>query len=406
MSSSRGQQPRPFLKWAGGKRQLLPQLLHAVGAAGDFGNYHEPFLGGGALFFAMTRNGFLLGRDSFLSDINQNLVDTYVGVRDHVETVIGLLERHSDHHSKRYFYQVRTQVPDDIAQKAARIIYLNRTCFNGLYRENGKGEFNVPFGRYKNPLICDENNLRAVSEALRPVCVSAKSFDQVLDDVRPEDLVYFDPPYAPISKTSDFTSYAKGGFGCREHEKLAELAVHLAHLGVKVVVSNSFTDFTKSLYKHFYIRPVLANRIVGSFVERRGEIAEILATSFPPFRETSSSKGSKNRDTIGNGLKMTTGRVRAREWLLENGYQDIAVMIDELVDKWKAEGKQTRRNWWEVLAGDKNGNPRIIDGRSFPVLRSAQIRQGMPVSVGALCRNPEEELLVMVPAKRMLSDGR
>ncbi len=395
MNSSRGQRPKPFLKWAGGKRQLLPQLLRAVGAAGDFGNYHEPFLGGGALFFAMARNGLLQDRSAFLSDINQNLVDTYAGVRDNVETVIGLLERHRAQHNKRYFYQVRGQVPEDIAQRAARVIYLNKTCFNGLYRENSKGEFNVPLGRHKNPLICDEKNLRAVSEILRHVCLSAKPFDRILDDVRPEDLVYFDPPYVPISRTADFTSYAKGGFGCREQEKLAELVVHLASLGVKVVVSNSFTDFTKNLYKDLHIYQLFASRIVGSFIERRGEIAEILVTSFPLIRETRA-----------NGLTMATNRVRAREWLLENGYQDVAVVIDELVDKWKAEGKQTRRNWWEVLAGDKNGNPRIIDGRSFPVLRAAQIRQGVPVSVGALCRNPEEKLLVTVPEKRMLSGGR
>lgn len=379
---------------------MLPHLLRAVDSTGGFGNYYEPFLGGGALFFAMARNGILLDRSSFLSDINKNLVDTYVAVRDHVEEVVAFLQRHRAQHNKQYYYRVRAEVPDGIAQRAARIIYLNRTCFNGLYRENSKGEFNVPFGKHKNPLICDESNLRAVSHTLRRARVSAKPFDRILDDACPGDFVYFDPPYAPISRTSDFTSYSKGGFGYREHEVLAELSACLMNRGVNVVVSNSFTDFTTNLYKDFYIYQVSVNRIIGSFVERRGEIAEVLATSFPLFVEPVSFPGSKNGGAIRTGPKPATSQARAREWLLENGYQDIAERIDEVIDKWKAEGKQTRRNWWEVLAGDKHGNPRIVEGRSFPVLRAAQIRQGVRVSKGALCRNPREVLLVTAPAKR------
>ena len=291
MSSPRELQPRPFLKWAGGKRQLLPDLLQALDAAGCFRNYHEPFLGGGALFFAMARRSLQPDRRHLLSDINQNLVDAYEGVRDHVENVIELLEHHRVHHGKGYFYKVRAHVPDDIAGRAARIIYLNRTCFNGLYRENSKGEFNVPFGRHKNPLICDKANLRAVSETLRLAKLSAKPFDQIREDVQPGDLVYFDPPYAPISQTSDFTTYAKGGFGYREHVKLAKLAADLAATGVKVMLSNSLTEFTKNLYPHFYLEKVSVHRIIGSYVERRGKVMEVLATSFPLDRETAHGSG-------------------------------------------------------------------------------------------------------------------
>ena len=286
MKSLREIQPKPFLKWAGGKRQLLPDLLQALDAAGNFGNYHEPFLGGGALFFAMAREGLQPGREYLLSDINQNLVDAYKGVRDHVEKVIDLLKGHDDRHDKNYFYEVRKQVPDDLAGKAARIIYLNRTCFNGLYRENSKGEFNVPFGKHKNPLICDEANLKAVSETLRRATISAKSFDQITENVQPGDLVYFDPPYAPISRTSDFTSYTKDGFGSKEHKRLAKVAAKLANSGVKVMLSNSLTAFTKNLYDGFHHHEVSVQRIIGSFVERRGEIIEILATSFPLARES------------------------------------------------------------------------------------------------------------------------
>ena len=293
MNALREAQPRPFLKWAGGKRQLLPDLRQALDAAGDFGNYHEPFLGGGALFFAMAQESFP-GRRYLLSDINQNLVDAYEGVRDHVEEVIGLLKGHDDRHGKKYFYEVRSRVPDDVAGKAARIIYLNRTCFNGLYRENSKGEFNVPFGKHKNPLICDETNLRAVSKTLRLAKISAKPFDQITGDVQPGDLVYFDPPYAPISQTSDFTAYAKDGFGSKEHLKLAELATNLAGSGVKVVLSNSLTTFTRNLYDRFYIHEVSVQRIIGSFAERRGEITEILATSFPLVRESGGSRMAEN----------------------------------------------------------------------------------------------------------------
>ena len=256
-------------------------------------------LGGGALFFAMAQENFP-GRRYLLSDINQNLVDAYEGVRDHVEDVIELLKSHDGRHDEKYFYKVRKHVPDDIAGKAARIIYLNRTCFNGLYRENSKGEFNVPFGKHKNPLICDEANLKAVSGMLRLATISAKPFDQIREDVQPGDLVYFDPPYAPISQTSDFTTYAKDGFGSEEHLKLAELATNLADSGVKVVLSNSLTTFTRNLYERFYIREVSAQRIIGSFAERRGEITEILATSFPLTRKSDSSGTSDNIRPLGS----------------------------------------------------------------------------------------------------------
>ena len=150
--------PRPFLKWVGGKRQLLPALLQAVDSTGSFADYHEPFLGGGALFFALSRSGRLSGR-SHLSDVNQNLMDAYVGVRDHASAIVRLLKKHRKQHCEEYFYDVRAAVPRNLPGRAARVIYLNKTCFNGLYRENSKGKFNAPFGRYKNPAIFDEEKL-------------------------------------------------------------------------------------------------------------------------------------------------------------------------------------------------------------------------------------------------------
>jgi DNA adenine methylase len=374
--------PYPFLKWVGGKRQLLPELLKAVEVAGTFRHYHEPFLGGGALFFALARTGQLEGR-AYLSDLNQNLMDAWLGVRDHVDQVVRILKEHRKHHSEAYFYRLRDRVPRTLATRAARIIYLNKTCYNGLYRENSKGRFNAPFGRYANPRICDEDNLRAVSAALGRARLDTRHFRSVLKYARRGDLVYFDPPYVPLSKTADFTSYSKEGFGAGEQAGLADVFARLANRGVKVVLTNSMTDYTVELYREFYVYQVLANRVVNSRADSRGKVAEALVTSFPI--------ADKRRLPTRNQRQAGIERIPTVDWLRANGYEDVADLIAEVVDDWKAEGKRTRRNWWEVLAGDGQGQNRSVAGRTFPILRVAQIRQGVPVSEDAICRNPKEE---------------
>ena len=380
-------------------------------AAGPFGHYHEPFLGGGALFFALARTG-QLKTTSYLSDANKNLIDTYVGVRDELEAVIELLESYKRRHSEAFFYEIRSKAPRTLVKRAARIIYLNRTCYNGLYRENSKGQFNAPFGRYRNPRICDAENLRAVSQTLQDVVVTAQDFSSVLDVTRPGDLVYFDPPYNPVSKTAAFTAYFRGGFEADAQQKLAEVCAELASRRVKVIVSNPMTDLTKNLYKdffdkHFFIYEVMADRRVNSRADRRGKVSEALITSFPMRlkdrpringRAVSAAAASpRKRAKRINGRPRTTAaasreieRMRAKQWLLRNKYEDVAALIDEVMDEWKAKGKNTRRNWWEILAGDAKGNPRVVAGRIFPVLRAAQLRQGMPVTPGAICRDPKE----------------
>lgn len=270
--------PRPFLKWAGGKGQLLDKLMGVVDSASPFQRYHEPFVGGGALFFELARQG-LLHETPYLSDTNPNLIETYVGVRDRVEEVIERLHEHARCHSKDYYYSVRANVPDDLVARAARIIYLNKTCYNGLYRENSKGEFNVPFGRYRNPAICDEENLRAASEALQGADISTRSFETVLELARPGDLVYFDPPYHPVSKTSSFTSYAKDGFSEADQRRLASVFDQLAQSGIRVFLSNSMTRLVRDLYSHFEIVEVRANRALNSNAHRRGKISEALVVS-------------------------------------------------------------------------------------------------------------------------------
>ncbi|NKC13452.1 MAG: Dam family site-specific DNA-(adenine-N6)-methyltransferase [Gammaproteobacteria bacterium] len=271
--------PYPFLKWVGGKRQLLPELLKAVQAAGEFGAYHEPFMGGGALYFRLARMGSI-SSGAHLSDINPNLIDAYVGIRDDIEGVLTALKGHERRHGEDYFYAVRASSPRRPSSKAARIIYLNRTCFNGLYRENSKGQFNAPFGRYSNPLIRDEKNLRAVSKTLQCATIGTRTFLDTLDGISPNDLVYFDPPYIPVSRTACFTSYSKNKFGLAQQRQLAEVFTSLATKGVRVIASNSFTGLTCSLYESHYIYSVQATRRVNSRPDRRGPVAEALITNF------------------------------------------------------------------------------------------------------------------------------
>lgn len=263
--------PKPFLKWAGGKTQLLPEILRRFPPV--FRRYHEPFLGGGAVFFALGPSR------ASLSDINGDLVATYTAIRDNVEAVIEELEQHEA--SEQHYYEVRAWQPERLAQtdRAARTIFLNRTCFNGLYRVNKKGQFNVPFGRHTNPTICNAENLRLVSLALRNVEIEQRDVFTLGARVQRGDLVYFDPPYDPVSKTASFTSYAKGGFGDEEQERLARLFGDLANKGVHVVLSNSDTPFIRSLYKDFRIERVFARRAINSRADRRGQVSEVLVTA-------------------------------------------------------------------------------------------------------------------------------
>ncbi|HOS02620.1 MAG TPA: DNA adenine methylase [Candidatus Hydrogenedentes bacterium] len=272
--------PRPFLKWVGGKGQLLPELLKAVEAAGAFGKYHEPFVGGGALFFELSRLGRMKGRKAFLSDNNAGLIEAYKGVQENAEAIIALLHGHKEKHCEAYFYAMRADVPSDAIARAARVIYLNKTCFNGLYRENSKGLFNTPFGRYKNPLICDEENLRAVAAALKDARIEQRPFETVIARAAKGDFVYFDPPYHPVSKTASFTSYDKGGFGEDQQRRLAEVFAELDRRGVKALLSNSKTPFIEELYRAFTLREVFATRAINSKADRRGAVSEVLVSNF------------------------------------------------------------------------------------------------------------------------------
>ncbi len=270
--------PRPFLKWAGGKTQLLDELMARMPR--DFRAYHEPFLGGGALFFALYRAQKL--PRAFLSDSNAELIDAYIAIRDHVDQVIALLARYP--HDEAFYYDLRAQDPWRLAlpARAARMIYLNKTGYNGLYRVNRRGQFNVPFGRYKSPRYLDPDNLKAVSRALQTATIRPMPFEEAVEDVQPGDWVYFDPPYAPRSSTAHFTAYQADGFSAEDQARLRDVCLALDERGARVMVSNSDTPLIRDLYARppFRIHPVEARRNINRHAAGRGKIRELIITNY------------------------------------------------------------------------------------------------------------------------------
>jgi DNA adenine methylase len=268
-SASRSRQAaRPFIKWAGGKRQILRELVQRVP---KFKTYHEPFLGGGALFFALRP------AKAVLADNNLRLVRAWRGVRDDVETVIALLQTYP--HDREFFLELRERPIDQATdpEVAAWFIYLNKTGYNGLYRVNSRNVFNVPFGRYSNPTICDATNLRACAKALQGIEILHDDFGSVLGRARRGDFVYFDPPYVPLSTTSVFTSYTAEGFGREDQRRLRDVALKLKAKGVHVLLSNSSSALVRDLYAdRFVVEEVSANRNLNCKGEKRGPVTEVI----------------------------------------------------------------------------------------------------------------------------------
>jgi len=265
--------PRPFLKWAGGKSRLIQQYIPYFPKS--YKNYYEPFLGGGAVFF------YLQPSTAFLTDINAELINTYCCVRDHVEELISLLKEHKIRHDKDYYYSIRNYSGGTDIEKAARIIYLNKTCFNGLYRVNSQGKFNVPLGRYENPNICSEFLLKEASKALSTSKIKQTDFADVLNyATSSDDFIYFDPPYYPVSETSYFTAYSSYRFAEDQQVQLKDVFEKLAGRGVKVMLSNSDCEFIRNLYSSFNIHTISASRAINSNAKKRGKITELLVTSY------------------------------------------------------------------------------------------------------------------------------
>ena len=268
------ERPGPVLKWAGGKTQLLAQYQPHFPRR--FGSYHEPFVGSGAVFF------HLRPRRARLSDVNEDLINVYRALQTDVEGLIRALDQHREQHGQEHFYAVRAQDAERLPtlERAARILYLNKTCYNGLYRVNSKGLFNVPFGRYKNPNIVNEARLRAAARALEGVELQVEGFEEVLRHAGKGDFVYFDPPYQPLNATSNFTAYTRFSFGEAEQRRLAEVFAELASRKVKVLLSNSDTPLIRELYAGYRVLTVQAHRCINSKADGRRPINEVLVASF------------------------------------------------------------------------------------------------------------------------------
>lgn len=266
----------PFLKWVGGKRQLMPAINGLLPK--NYTNYYEPFIGGGALLFDLQP------KNAVINDFNQELINVYQTIKDSPEELITDLKTHKN--ESDYFYDLRALDRENgfnelsNIKKASRIIYLNKTCYNGLYRVNNSGEFNSPFGRYKNPNIVNEITIRAVSKYLNnsDITIINKDFEEALEDIKKGSFVYFDPPYHPVSDSSNFTGYIQGGFDMFEQVRLRDLCDKLNKNGVKFLLSNSATQFIEDLYKDYEISYVKANRSINSNATKRGEIEYKIAS--------------------------------------------------------------------------------------------------------------------------------
>ena len=266
----------PIVKWVGGKRQLMFELLKNMPK--EYNRYFEPFIGGGALFFELQP------QNAYISDMNEELINLYSVVRDNVYELIEDLSKHEV--SKEYFLGIRnidrTEKYAELSdvERASRFIYLKITCFNGMYRVNSHGQFNVPFGHYKNPRIIDENNLLNCSKLLKKTEIKCADFSEILTKVKKGDFVYFDPPYVPLNETSSFTSYTKDGFDIDMQFKLRDVCDELDSKGVKFMLSNSDTKLVNELYANYEIKKVFASRQINANADGRGKITEVLVRNY------------------------------------------------------------------------------------------------------------------------------
>ena len=275
---------KPILKWAGGKRQIIKEILAHFPRDYKLRSFHEPMFGAGAVSFEIGP------KDGTINDVNRRLVNLYEVVKECPEELILFNRRHQ--HSKEYFYKARERFNApvrgeslDPVEEASLLIYLNRTCFNGLYRENSSGAFNVPFGRYKTVDFFQEESIREASMVLGKLEIHNEDFTYVLELARPGDLIYFDPPYHPISETASFTSYHMNGFDLKDQERLRDAMVELHERGVMVILSNSNAREIRELYSQldgFTISDIKAKRAINCNGSKRGDVGEVVITNVPP----------------------------------------------------------------------------------------------------------------------------
>ena len=271
---------KPFTKWTGGKRKLLPILKENLPP--KYNRYFEPFIGGGALFFEIAP------KNAVINDFNSELINAYIQIKDDPDMLLKLLKEHKQKNSKEYYLEVRSFDRDDRinrmtdVERAARILYMLRVDFNGLYRVNSKNQFNVPYGKYKNPKIVDENTIYEISRYLNKNQISILNvdFEEAVKEVSMGDFVYFDPPYIPLTETSSFTSYTHEGFSFEDQVRLRDLVVELDKRGAYVMLSNSSSPLSYELYKEFNLHEVSAVRTNGASTSSRGKIKELLVTNY------------------------------------------------------------------------------------------------------------------------------
>ena len=266
-----------FIKWVGGKKRVLPEIEKRLPQ--KFDRYFEPFVGGGALLFSLQN------RNSYISDMNEELINTYLTIRDDLENLMKDLEKHQN--SSEYFYEIRGLDRDlenysqlSKVERASRFIYLNKSCFNGLYRVNLKGEFNTPFGKYKKPVYFIRDNLEKCSKFLKTINIQVGDFEIFKKNIRKNDFFYFDPPYFPITKTSNFTAYTKDGFGFQEQKRLLEFAKKIDEKGGYFLISNSYSDEVLEFYKDFNIDIIEVGRTINSDATKRGKQKEVLVRNY------------------------------------------------------------------------------------------------------------------------------
>jgi DNA adenine methylase len=271
--------PKPFLQWVGGKRSLISQYQDFFPK--KINKYYEPFLGGGAVFFHLNPN------NSILNDSNIELIETYKAIRDNPKEVIELLKMLKERHSLDLYTNIRNLDRDTerfskftSTEIASRLIYLNQTCFNGVYRVNKHGQFNVPIGSSLNRLICDEDSIFNASKILKKVKLYSIDFEKVIEKAGKDDFVYFDPPYFPISQYSDFTRYTKDKFYTKDQERLKDVFDKLDKKGCKVMLSNSDCDYIRNLYKGYNIHVVYSGRTLNSDKNKRGKVSELVITNY------------------------------------------------------------------------------------------------------------------------------
>lgn len=268
---------KPFIKWVGGKRQLLPVILERIPK--DINTYYEPFIGGGALMYNIK------SKAKKASDINEELINTYNTIKNNYKGLAIELAKHNN--DEESFYKVRNWDKEEDyktkyseVERAARFIFLNKTAFNGMYRENSKGYYNVPFGRMVNPTILDESNLKLCNDFFQDIEFNTYSFHQILEEAVPGDFIYLDPPYVPLSATSSFTSYSKDNFTLQMHLDLKEFCDKLTEKGINFMLSNSSAQFVVDLYKDYTVELIDARRSINSKGDSRGNVKEVLVRNY------------------------------------------------------------------------------------------------------------------------------